>query len=70
MNEEELRNLYNNDYSINLEFGEFCYNKGKAHAIDEVNKAEDMLIKCFKKENEIWTIRMAFAELREQLLKE
>lgn len=41
--------------------------KIKAEVIDEVNKAEDTLIKCFKKENEIWTIRMAFAELREQL---
>lgn len=30
MSDDELRDLYNNDYDTNLEFAEFCYNKGRA----------------------------------------
>lgn len=36
MTEKELGALYYNDYDTNLEFGEFCYNKGRADRDKEI----------------------------------
>lgn len=49
MREEELRDLYNNDYDTNLDFGEFCYNKGKTDAYKEIAYSDCVAKEQFEK---------------------
>ena len=41
----------------------------RAKIVEIINKAEDKLVGCYKNPKDIMTIRMAFAELREDIDK-